>query len=222
MVSSTRKKKSPNNFNGAPRQPDLSEGLTAKQLAVLQCIRDEIARSHRPPTYRDIARTLGYDAVGTVQDHVRTLLRKGYLEKEEGVSRGFRLSYQRGSQEIPVLGRVPAGNPIEAIQDVQGSVAIPSHLRGEHFALKVVGESMIEAGIMDGDMVIVRKQSHADHGDIVVAMIEGEATVKYLEKKPGRLRLLPANPRFQPIEVNEGAHLGDFIQGKVVSVQRFY
>lgn len=196
--------------------------LTAKQMAVLECIRNGIAQNGRPPTYRDIARELGYDAVGTVQDHVRTLLRKGFLEKEEGVSRGFRLSYQRGSQEIPVLGRVPAGHPIEAIQDVQGSVAVPGTLRGDLFALRVTGESMIDAGIMDGDMVIVRKQAHADNGDIVVAMVEGEATVKYLEKKSGRIRLLPANPRFQPIEVNEGAQLGDFIQGKVVSVQRFY
>jgi len=117
---------------------------------------------------------------------------------------------------------VPAGNPIEAIQDTQGSVSVPSQLRGELFALRVVGESMIEAGILDGDTVIVRKQNHAENGDIVVAMLEGEATVKYLEKKTGRLRLLPANPKFRPIEVSSSAHLGDFIQGKVISVQRFY
>jgi repressor LexA len=196
--------------------------LTAKQLAVLECIRDEIAANGRPPTYRDIAKRLGYDAVGTVQDHVRTLVRKGFLEKEEGVSRGFRLSYQTGSKEIPVLGRVPAGNPIEAIQDVQGSVAVPSRLHGDLFALKVTGESMVEAGILDGDTVIVRQQSQAENGDIVVAMIDGEATVKYLEKKPGRVRLLPANPRFHPIDVPHSTHLGDFIQGKVISVQRFY
>jgi repressor LexA len=205
-------------MNDAPTH----ESLTPKQLAVLECIRDEFKTNGRPPTYRDIAKRLGYDAVGTVQDHVRTLMRKGFLEKEEGLSRGFRLSYQRGSQEIPVLGRVPAGNPIEAIQDTQGSVAVPSQLRGDLFALKVVGESMIEAGILDGDTVIVRKQNHADHGDIVVAMIDGEATVKYLDKKSARVRLLPANPKFRPIEVAPSAHLGDFIQGKVISVQRFY
>ena len=218
MVASPRRRKS----TDTARQSGSDATLTTKQLAVLECIREELVRTGRPPTYRDIARALGYDAVGTVQDHVRVLLRKGFLEKEEGVSRGFRLSYQRGSQEIPVLGRVPAGHPIEAIQDVQGSVAVPGNLRGDLFALRVVGESMIDAGIMDGDMVIVRKQSHAENGDIVVAMIEGEATVKYLEKKAALLRLLPANPRFQPIEVSEGTVLGDFIQGKVVSVQRFY
>ena len=115
-------------------------------------------RDGRPPTYRDLATQLGHDAVGTVQDHVRTLMRKGFLEKEDGVSRGFRLAYQRGTQEIPVLGSVPAGNPIEAIQDTQGSVAVPAKLRGEHFALRVVGESMIDAGILDGDTVIVKNK----------------------------------------------------------------
>lgn len=208
MVSSTQKEKS------------TDTPLSAKQLAVLECIREEFALSGRPPTYREIARSLGYDAVGTVQDHIRTLIRKGFLEKEEGVSRGFRLSYQRGTNEIPVLGRVPAGHPIEAIQEVQGSIAVPSHLRGELFGLRVTGESMIEAGILDGDLVVVRKQSHAENGDVVVAMIDGEATVKYLEKKAGRVRLLPANPRFQPIDVP--ANASNLIQGKVVSIQRFY
>lgn len=207
MVSRDRK-----NFSENP--------LSDKQLAVLECIRDALAQSGRPPTYREIARELGYDAVGTVQDHVNALIKKGFLEKPEGFSRGFRLAFQRGSREIPLLGRVPAGRPIEAIVEAQGSVPVPSNLRGELFALRVTGESMIEAGIMDGDTVIVRKQSHAEDGEIVVAMIEGEATVKFLEKKSGRIRLLPANPRFQPIEVP--ASTGDLIQGKVVSVQRFY
>src|SRR5262245_25798661 len=86
--------------------------LSPKQMAVLECIRDALAETGRPPTYRDIAKQLGYDAVGTVQDHIRTLIRKGFLEKEEGVSRGFRLAYQQGASEVPVLGRVPAGHPI--------------------------------------------------------------------------------------------------------------
>src|SRR6185437_13948619 len=195
--------------------------LSDKQLAVLECIRDELARSGRPPTYREIARQLGYDAVGTVQDHVRVLMKKGFLGKEDGVSRGFKLSFQEGSREIPVLGRVPAGHPIEAIPDAQGSVPVPSRLRGDLFALRVTGESTIEAGILDGDTVIVRQQSHAENGDIVVAMIEGETTVKYLEKKGGRVRLLPANPKFQPIEIPPSAS-GELVQGKVISVQRFY
>lgn len=205
-----------------PKKSSDTEGLTEKQRAVLDCIRDGIAKTGRPPTYRDIAHELGYEAVGTVQDHIRVLMRKGYLQKDDGVSRGLRPSYQQGAREIPVLGRVPAGNPIEAIQEIQGALPVPGSMRGELFGLRVTGESMIEAGIMDGDLVIVRKQSHAENGDIVVAMIDGEATVKFLEKKNSRLRLLPANPKFKPIEIPETESLGDLIQGKVVSVQRFY
>jgi len=198
--------------------------LTPKQLAVLECIQDETSQLGRPPTYREIAKILGDVAVGTIQDHVRALIQKGYLEKpagsQEGRARGFRLAHQRGSLEIPILGRVPAGRPIEAIEESEGTVSVPAHVRGELFALQVVGESMIEAGILDGDTVVVKKQSHAENGDIIVAMIDGEATVKYLEKKSGRVRLLPANPRFQPVEIPAGST--NVIQGKVVSVQRFF
>src|SRR4051812_26741905 len=128
-----------------PEKKSTDTALSAKQLAVLECIQEQVAQSGRPPTYREIARQLGYEAVGTVQDHVKVLLRKGFLEKEEGVSRGFRLSYQRGSREIPVVGRVPAGHPIEAIQELEGSLPVPAHLSGELFGLRVTGESMIEA-----------------------------------------------------------------------------
>ena len=193
--------------------------LSQKQAEVLNFIEREISRFGRPPTFRDIARFFGYDAVGTVQDHVRALIKKGFLEKEEGQARGIRLAYRSGSLDVPILGAVPAGKPIEAIEDMQGSVSVPARIKGELFALKVKGESMIEAGILDGDYVIVKKQNHAESGEIVVATIDGEATVKYLEKKQGRIRLLPANSRFEPIELRAGAE--NAIQGKVVSVQRY-
>lgn len=193
--------------------------LTAKQAEILRLIEEEIAESGRPPSYREIAKHFGYDAVGTVQDHVRALIRKGYLTRERGIARGIQLSLRSESRDIPILGAVPAGKPIEAIHDASGSISIPSRLKGEFYALRVRGESMIEAGILNGDLVIVRQQATADHGDIVVAMIDGEATVKTLEKKAGRVRLLPANPRFQPIELHPGAE--NVIQGKVVSLQRF-
>jgi len=121
------------------------------------------------------------------------------------------------------MGRIAAGTPISAIQNHTHDIACPPDLltNGEHFALEVKGDSMIEAGILDGDIVVIRRCDTAENGDIVVAMIEGETTVKYLEKKNGRVRLLPANPRFQPIEVPPGAS-GQLVQGKVVSVQRFY
>jgi repressor LexA len=194
--------------------------LSPRQLAVLECIQSETCQLGRPPTYREIAKILGDVAVGTIQDHIRALMKKGYLEKAEGLARGFRMTHHRGAQEVPILGRVPAGRPIEAIEESEGTVSVPASVRGELFALLVVGESMIDAGIMDGDTVVVKKQLHAENGDIIVAMIDGEATVKYLERKSGHVRLLPANPKFKPIEIPPGST--NIIQGKVVSVQRFY
>jgi repressor LexA len=197
-----------------------SNRLSPRQLAVLECIQNETSQLGRPPTYREIAKILGDVAVGTIQDHVSALIKKGFLEKLEGLSRGFRIANQSGALQVPVLGRVPAGRPIEAIEQSQGSVSVPSSVKGELFALLVVGESMIDAGIMDGDTVVVKKQSHAENGAIVVAMIDGEVTVKYLEKKSGHVRLLPANSKFKPIEIPPTSE--NIIQGIVVSVQRFY
>lgn len=197
--------------------------LSPKQAEILEFIEGYLAQDGRPPTLRDIAHHFGYGAVGTVQDHVRALIHKGYLQKEAGRARGLRLAHRAGALDVPILGSVPAGRPVEAIHDSHGSLSMPSRgaSRGsELFALHVKGESMIEAGIMNGDYVIVRKQEHAEHGQIVVATIDGEATVKYLEKRGGRVRLLPANPRFEPIEIPPGSD--NAIQGVVVSVQRFY
>ena len=203
-------------------------GMTEKQSQVLGYIEQILGKEGRPPTFRDIAEHCGYDAVGTVQDHVRALIKKGFLHKEPGVARGLRLAHRSQSIDVPILGAVPAGKPIEAIEDTLGSISIPARFRGDIYALRVVGESMINAGIMDGDYVIVHKQFHADHGDIIVAMIDGEATVKTLERRPsGRggqgqesVRLMPANPRFSPIEIPPESD--NVIQGKVVSVQRYY
>lgn len=216
MVSMRGSKKTQNANSG----DGTSQNLSPKQLAVLECIQDETCQLGRPPTYRELAHALGGVAVGTVQDHIRALMKKGFLEKAEGLARGFKLAHQRGTLEVPLLGRVPAGRPIEAIEESQGSISVPASLRGDLFALKVVGESMIEAGILDGDLVVVRQQPDANNGDIVVAMIDGETTVKYFERKGAHVRLLPANPKFKPIEIPP--HSENVIQGKVISVQRFY
>jgi repressor LexA len=195
--------------------------LTEKQAAVLGYIAQILGQEGRPPTFRDIAEHCGYDAVGTVQDHVRALIKKGFLHKEPGVARGLRLAHRSHSIDVPILGTVPAGKPIEAIEDTLGTISIPARFRGDIYALRVSGESMVDAGIMDGDFVIVHKQFHADHGDIVVAMIDGEATVKTLDKEcRDGVRLLPANPRFSSIEIPPESD--NVIQGEVVSVQRYY
>ncbi|MFZ9595911.1 MAG: transcriptional repressor LexA [Bdellovibrionia bacterium] len=211
--------------------PNLTS-LSPKQAKVLAFIESEIARTGRPPTYRDIAQGCGYEAVGTVQDHIRALMKKGMLQKERGLARGLQLTHRSCSMDIPILGMVPAGKPTEAFENTLGYLSVPSNLsrlsassRGSEgpsslYALKVKGFSMKDAGILEGDYVIVKKQSHAENGEIVVALLDGEATVKIFEKKSHSVRLLPANPEFSPIECSWDAE--NLIQGKVLSVQRYY
>jgi repressor LexA len=203
--------------------PDRNE-LTAKQLKVLKMVEQEIARTGHPPAFRAIAKHLGVKAVGTIQDHISKLIEFGFLEKEKAPARGFKLPFQTRVTWIPVLGSVPAGNPTEAIASAidehEGKIALTGHWKGNIFALKVKGESMREKGILDGDLVIVQNQPDAETGQIVVAMVDQEATIKTLEKKNGKLRLLPANPDFQPIELH--ADRENRIVGKVIAVQRTY
>ncbi len=220
---------------------DQEKKLSPKQAEILEFIDTYSAQMQHPPTYREIARHFGYTAVGTVQDHVKALVRKGYIEKPSSPSsrksvasaaspqkslrrpaRALHTTTRAESVSVPILGQVPAGSPMEAIEDVLGAVPFRGRSRAELFALKVKGESMRDAGILDGDFVIIRKQSEARNGEIVVAQIDGEATVKRLDvRKDGRVLLLPENPKFSPIEVPVHA-LGELIQGVVVGLQRYY
>ncbi len=208
---------------------DNLNSLSKTQRKILSFIEEALSLEGTPPTYREIASHFGYSAVGTVQDHVRALLKKGFLRTTPGRARGLTLSHRMESLDIPVLGAVPAGRPIEAIEDRRGSLSFSlssaglspkSQASAEIYALRVKGESMRDAGILDGDFVIVRKQHHAENGQIIIALIEGEATVKFLEKRSDRIRLLPANPAFSPIDVPVDAE--NLVQGKVIGVQRFY
>ncbi len=200
--------------------------LTEIQANILKFIEIETARNGCPPTYRDIAKHFGYSAIGTVQDHVRALKKKGYLENSASVARGLIPSHRAEAISVPILGTVPAGSPLEAIGSASGFVALVPGSRSkasrqaEYFALTVKGDSMEGAGILEGDVVIVRKQSDAEHGEIVVAMIDGEATVKRLEKKRGKSRLIAENPKYAPIELTRESV--NSIHGKVVGVQRYY
>lgn len=194
--------------------------LTPKQQRVLRFIEQEFIRSGRVPTYRGIAENFRLKAVGTVQDYIQKLIELGFLEKGENRERGFRLPHQTRTTLIPILGSVPAGRPMEAIEDFRGSVALVGNWKGDLFALRVSGESMRDRGIFDGDYVIVKKQTDAEDGEIVVAQIDQEATVKVLEKRKERIRLLPANSAFKPIEFARDRE--NIIVGKVVAVQRVY
>lgn len=214
---------------------DPQEPLSPQQAKILGFIEAEISRDGRPPTYRDIARHFGFSAVGTVQDYIQALIKKGYLEKDPSLARGIRLKHRNPSLSIPILGSIPAGRPLEALENTLGYLSLPLLPQGtlnkekgggkplyafQVYALQVRGQSMKDAGIFEGDYVIVKKQNHADNGDIVVALIDHEATVKFFEKKAGRIRLLPANPDFSPIELHPNRE--NRIDGKVIAVQRYY
>ena len=194
------------------RQP-----LTDRQSKLLKFIRDHIQTKGHPPTFREIGRAFRFRSTGTVRDHVRAIEAKGYLRKSAGKSRGlFPENLWRG---LPILGRVPAGGPLLAEENIEGTFDLTDEFRGEKvFALKVRGDSMADAGIHDGDLVVVRAQEHAEPEQLIVALVDGEATVKRLARRGGRLQLQPANPRYQPIPVETGTR----ILGKVIGVIRSY
>jgi repressor LexA len=206
--------------------------LTARQRRVLEFVVRHAEETGRPPTIREIGAAFGFRSTGTVRDHLRALEAKGALRWERGCARGvtpLRGTPRRrgdpgpGTRDtgsgLPLLGRIAAGRPLLSEEHIEGWLDLPAAagagLEGR-FALRVTGDSMSGAGILDGDVVVVRRQDTADPGDIVVALVEGEATVKRLRVKGRRPWLEPANPRYRPIALAGEAR----IAGKVVGVWR--
>jgi repressor LexA len=206
------------------------KGLTARQREVLDFIRVFGERHGVPPTVREIGDRFGFTARAAF-DHLRALERKGMLERRvtgKRASRTLVLPGHRGARRqesagIPLLGRIAAGAPITAVENREDTIPLRPEWLGagglEVFALRVRGDSMIEAHIVDGDMVLVRRQETAGPGDIVAAMIDGEATVKRFAREGGAVVLRPQHPTMKPIVVEPGR--GDVrILGKVVGVLR--
>jgi repressor LexA len=200
------------------------EPLTPPQQKLLTYILDSIRGGGRPPTVREICHAFGYRSTGTARDHLHALEAKGHLKKLPGKSRGLIPRNWPGILQekfppMPILGRVPAGGPLLAEENIEGTLDLSEEFAGQKvFALKVHGDSMIDAGICEDDLVVVRAQNHAEPGDIVVALVDGESTVKRLARRAGKLWLQPANPRYQPIPVE-----GDTkVLGKVIGVIRSY
>ena len=215
--------------------------LTQRQRQALQFISDCLTDRGYPPTLREIGEHMGIRSTNGVNDHLKALERKGYLVREELKSRALRpLEMEDGSRapssestdnrrgdemEIAILGRVAAGEPILAEENVIDRVVVDRYFLGavkakEVFGLVVRGESMIDAGIFDGDYIFVRKQSTATEGEIVVVMIEGEATCKRFYHEGDRIRLEPANSTMQPIYVSREDFRAVEVLGKVVGVYR--
>jgi repressor LexA len=191
---------------------------------MLRFIREYIGEHGRPPTVREIGLAVGISSTSVVDYNLRGLERDGHLRRERELSRGIDLPDRGKPPSIPVLGRIAAGEPIEAVSDPTDSVEVPQRLVDQGcYALRVKGKSMIDDHIDDGDVVVVKPQDTADNGEIVVALVtsgpsgQGEATLKRVYREGQRIRLQPANATMQPIYV---APEELRIQGKVVSVIR--
>lgn len=200
----------------------MSRGLTERQREVLEFLRDKINDGF-PPTFREIAEHFGIKSTNGVHSILVALEKKGYIRKLNNRSRGFALTELAGGMgwRLPLVGRVAAGSPILAEENIEGHITIDDlHLKDDDmFALRVHGDSMQKIGIMDGDKVIVRRQETAEMGDIVVARIDDEATVKRYFPEGDRIRLQPENDTYDPIIVQESD--GDFhLDGKVVGLIR--
>ncbi len=204
------------------------EQLTARQQQVLSFIQERIESVGYPPTIREIGAHLGIRSTNGVNDHLKALERKGYLQRTEAKSRAcvpidLDVDVDEDMVEVPVLGRIAAGAPILATEHVEDTVKIDRFFLGrsrEVFALRVVGESMINDGIHDGDFIFVRKQQIAPRGSIVCAMIDGEATVKRYFNEGDRIRFQPANDAMEPIFVAATDFKQTQIVGVVVGVYR--
>ena len=177
---------------------------------ILSFIKDEIQNKGYPPSVREICQAVGFKSTSSVHAHLRDLEREGLLRRDATKPRAMELTDNPRGRVVPLVGRVTAGIPILAQENVEDEIVLPHDMvRGEDvFALRVEGVSMIEAGILDGDIVVVRKQADAVNGDIVVAMIEDEATVKRIFYEEHRVRLQPENRTMDPIYAEEVTVLG--------------
>ena len=183
-----------------------------KQNAILEFIRTELEMKGYPPSVREICNAVGLRSTSSVHAHLTALEKKGLIRRDSTKPRALELMdgpLTRG-KSIPLVGKVTAGQPILATENIEDYLVMPQYLLGQSdmFALRVQGESMIEAGIFDGDIIIVRQQNNAENGDIVVAMIEDEATVKRIYYEEKRVRLQPENSAMEPIYADEVTVLG--------------
>lgn len=191
--------------------------LSEKEQAVFNYLVKVISENGYAPSVRDIAGALGIKSTSSVHAYLHNLEKNGYITQEEGKRRTLRLCapYARAGNQVPLLGAITAGAPILAVENFEGYVDLPwnatKYSSGDLFALKVSGESMIDAGILDGDIVIVNKNSYADNGTIVVALIGDEATVKTFYREDGHFRLQPENKTMKPIIVDEVTVLGNVV-----------
>lgn len=203
--------------------------LTERRREILEFIQEFTRDRGYPPSIREIGRALGIGSTNGVRYHLTVLARQGYLTRDRRIFRGMRVLAEQAMGRlivIPVLGQVRAGELDLAVEEREEEVAVdpelfPSHGSRDLFALRVVGDSMIDAGIHEGDLAIVSQQSDIKNGDVVVAIVNDEATVKRFRRQGAQIHLLPENPDYHPIVVNgEDEGLSFRIAGKVIGIIR--
>ena len=206
--------------------------MTARQEEIYEYIKKYSKENHMPPTVREIGNHFEISSTNGVRSILAALIKKGYINRSPRLSRGIEIINTKEDEsapkevasntiEIPIVGRVAAGTPILAVQNLEGTVTIDRDFlacRSDVFALRVKGDSMINAGIFDGDLIFARQQKTADSGEIVVAQIDNEATVKYYHPSSDHVELRPANPKYKPIIVNDKKDFS--IAGRVIGVMR--
>lgn len=180
------------------------EGLTARQAEILGFIRESIQYNGMAPTRAEVAIRFGFKSKNAAADHLKALENKGYIKLYPELSRGIQLLDEVDEDLIPVIGSVAAGLPLEAVENHDHSLPIPRGLfhKRPTYLLRVKGESMKDAGILEGDLIAVYKTQTAKAGQIVIARIDNEVTVKYLEYEGRKVKLVPANPSFQPMLIS--------------------
>jgi len=191
--------------------------LTKKQKKVLDYIQEYSQKQGFNPSYDEIRKHLKLASVSTVNHYMKILQKKGYIKREKNIARSAEIEKKESLMSIPFKGYIAAGQPIEAVEEFE-TITVPSNLvsSGEHFALGVKGDSMIDEGIFDGDTVVIRKQNTVEDGETAVALIHGnEVTLKKIYREKNRIRLQPANPKLKPFFVKSVV-----IQGKVISTFR--
>ena len=198
--------------------------MTERQQQVLEIIRRYLTKNGQSPTIREIARELGVRSTCTAHKHLAALEKKGLITKSTYGYRSIELPGEYSPRQtrfvsVPLVGRIAAGQPLLAAENIDGFIPVPADMAQSenYFALKVRGDSMRDAGIFNGDIIIARQQSTADNGDIVVALLEDEATVKKIYREDGHFRLQPENPEYTPIVVQEVQVLGKV----ALSIRRF-
>lgn len=196
----------------------MGSDLTPRQQEILSYIRQEVLKRGYPPSVREIGKAVGLSSSSTVHGHLGKLEEKGYIRRDPTKPRAIELVNDRELVRkeivnVPIVGRVTAGEPILAVENIEDFFPMPRDFANydDVFMLRVRGESMVGAGILDGDYVVVRQQSHAEDGDIVVALLEDEATVKRFFKEEDHIRLQPENPRMAPIRTSQVQILGRVI-----------